>query len=80
MCDCFLNQFITVKFYGISIFVVDIVPKRLELLLVKVVIQCILLNFRFMTIGDHIIKSVLIKDALNECMYAIGDFLTAFRN
>lgn len=80
MRDCFSNQFITVEFYGISIFVVNIIPKRLELLLVEVIIQCILLNLRLMAIGDHIIESVLIKDALNECMYAIGDFLTAFRD
>lgn len=80
MCDCFTDQFITVKFYGISIFVINIIPKRLELLLVEVIIQCILLNLRLMAIGDHIIESVLIKDALNECMYAIGDFLTAFRD
>ena len=80
MCDCFLNQLITVEFYGISIFVIDIIPERLKFLLVEVVIQCILLNLCLMAIGDHIIENVLIKDALNECMYAISDFLTAFRD
>ena len=33
-----------------------------------------------MAIGDHIIESVLIKDALNEGVYTISDFLTAFRD
>ena len=65
---------------GTTIFVIDIIPERLELLLVEVVIQCVFLNLRFMAIGDHIIKSVLIKDALNQGVYTICDFLTAFRN
>ena len=80
MCNCLSNQFIAVELYGISIFVIDIIPECLELLLVEVVIQCVFLNLRFMAIGDHIIKSMLIKDALNQGVYTICDFLTAFRN
>ena len=59
---------------------VNIIPERLKFLLVEVIIQCILLNLRLMAIGDHIIESVLIKDALNEGVYTIGDFPAAFRN
>ena len=80
MRDCLSNQLITVKFYGISIFVVNIIPKHLEFLLVEVIIQCILLNLRLMAIRDHIIEGMFIKDALNEGMYTISDILAAFRN
>ena len=65
MCNGLSNQFITVKFYGVSIFVVNIIPEGLELLLVEVIIQRIFLNLRLMTVGNHIIKCVLIEDALN---------------
>ena len=80
MCNGLSNQFITVEFYGISIFVINIIPKRLELLLVEVIIQRVFLNLRLMTVGNHIIKCVLIEDALNEGMYTICNFFTAFRN
>lgn len=63
-----MNQFLTVKFYSICIFMIDIIPKRLKLFFVKVIIQSILLNLSFMAIAYHIIQRMFIKNTLNQCM------------
>ena len=59
---------------------VNIIPKRLELLLIEVVVQRIFLNLRFVAITDHIVKGVFVEDALDKRMDALRNFRAAFRN
>ena len=70
MANGFLNQLLTIKMYSIAPLMVDVVPKSLEFFLIEVIIQRVFLNFSLMTVINHIIQCMFIKDSLDQCMHS----------
>ena len=75
----FCNQLITVKRHCIRIFVVDFLPKSLELFLGKVLIQGILPDLCFVAISKHVRQYAVIINCLNQSMDPFAHWLKFFR-
>ena len=69
-----LNQLLRLKADGIGILVVDISPQGLELFFVEIVIQRVLLDLRFMAIGDHIVEDLVVKYRLHQLVDPLPHF------
>ena len=66
------NQLGAVELHRVGILVVNFTPQSLELFLGKILIQRIFFHFRFMTIGEHILKNAVIINRLNKRMNPFG--------
>ena len=58
----------------------DEIPECLEFFLVEIVIQRVPRHLCLVSILNHFIQDVFVKDALNQRMDAIRNFLAALRN
>ena len=66
------NQLGAVELHRVGILVVNFTPQSLKLFLGKILIQRIFFHFRFMTIGEHILKNAVIINRLNKRMNPFG--------
>ena len=80
MGDRLGNQLIRIEVHGISIFMIDRLPKPLEFFFFKAFIQRIVQNFGLIAILKHLLQKRIIINSLNQSMNAIFNRLQHFRN